>query len=150
MIKISWVAVFDPHYAVIVSPQLHKRPSTGVAGEGREYINFLTLVKRWLALLTDFSSNFLRIKKPPPIQVNSGLSLLFPPPVIPVTLTIHRSVTFFKKRQKRRGNTSIEVTLRVRHRKRWPFLTVLGSVYLKCCCRGGEGSGDTASEGMCS
>lgn len=65
MIKISWVAVFDPQCAVIVSPQLHKRPSTGVAGEGREYINFLTLVKRWLALLTDFSSNFWRIKKPP-------------------------------------------------------------------------------------
>ena len=81
MIKISWVAVFDPQYAVIVSPQLYKKPNTGVAGEGREYINFLTLVKRWLALLTDFSSNFLRIKKPPPrlTQVNLGLSLLFRP-----------------------------------------------------------------------
>lgn len=85
MIKISWVAAFDPQYAVIVSPQLHKRPDTGAAREGREYINFLTPVRRWLALLTDFSSNFLRIKKPPnpptnpppsPTRVNSGLSLL--------------------------------------------------------------------------
>lgn len=46
MIKISWVAVFDPQYAVIVSPQLHKKPNTGVAKEKRKYINFLTLVKR--------------------------------------------------------------------------------------------------------
>lgn len=33
MIKISWVAMFDPQYAAIVSPQLHKKPHTGVAGE---------------------------------------------------------------------------------------------------------------------
>lgn len=58
MIKISRAAVFDPQYAVIVSPQLHKKPNTGVAGETSEYINFLTLVKRWLALLTDFFSEF--------------------------------------------------------------------------------------------
>lgn len=58
MIKISWVAVFDPQYAVIVSPQLHKKPNTGAARERAEYINFLTLVKQWLALLTDFSSDF--------------------------------------------------------------------------------------------
>lgn len=37
MIKISWVAVFDPQYAVIVSPQLHKKPNTGVAREKRIY-----------------------------------------------------------------------------------------------------------------
>lgn len=58
MIKISRAAVFDPQYAVIVSPQLHKKPNAGVAGETSEYINFLTLVKRWLALLTDFFSDF--------------------------------------------------------------------------------------------
>lgn len=72
MIKISWVAVFDPQYAVIVSPQLHKKQNTGVARKGREYINFLTLVKRWLALLTDFSSYFSRIKKPPFTLPNSS------------------------------------------------------------------------------
>lgn len=153
MIKISWVAVFDPQYAVIVSPQLHKKPNTGVAGEGREYINFLTLVKRWLALLTDFSSNFFKDKEAPASPDSSELGTFFtfpPPPVIPVTLTIHWSVPYFKESLKRRGNTSMEVIAWVRHRKRWPFLTVPRSVYLKCCCQGGEGSGDIASEGMCS
>lgn len=130
MIKISWVAVFDPQYAVIVSPRLHKKPNTGVAREGREYINFLTLVKRWLALLTDFSSNFSSIKKSPPPRSSSELRtfLTFPTPVILVTLTIHWAVTFafffffFKKSLKRSGNTSKEVVPRLRHRKRWPFL----------------------------
>lgn len=105
MIKISQAAVFDPQYAVIVSPQLHKKPNAGVAGETSEYINFLTLVKRWLALLTDFFSDFffffLRVKKPPsgPAQGDSGV---FRPLVIPVTLTIHWSVMFFPKRSERK------------------------------------------------
>lgn len=126
MIKISRAAVFDPQYAVIVSPQLHKKPNTGVAGETSEYINFLTLVKRWLALLTDFFSLFsffVRVKKPPsgPAQGDSGV---FRPPVIPVTLTIHWSVTFFfRKGLEGRGNTSIQVIARVRDEKCRPFFS---------------------------
>lgn len=49
MIKISWVAVFDPKYAAIVSARLHEEPNTGVAREETQYTNVLTLVKRWLA-----------------------------------------------------------------------------------------------------
>lgn len=49
MIKISWVAVFDPQYAAIVSARLHEEPNTTVAREETQDTNFLTLVKRWLA-----------------------------------------------------------------------------------------------------
>lgn len=42
MIKISWVAVFDPQYAVIVSPQLHKKASAGVARERGKRIHKLS------------------------------------------------------------------------------------------------------------
>lgn len=64
MIKISWVAVFDPQYAAIVSARLHEEPNTAVAREETQNTNFLTLVKRWLALPN--LPLFLRTEKPPP------------------------------------------------------------------------------------
>lgn len=50
MIKISRVAVFDPHYAAIVSARPHEEPNAAVAREETQYTNFLTLLKRWRAL----------------------------------------------------------------------------------------------------
>lgn len=50
MIKISWVAVFDPQCAAFVSAWLHKEPDAAIAREETQYANFLTIVKLWLAL----------------------------------------------------------------------------------------------------
>lgn len=96
MIKISWVAVFDPQYAAIVSTPLHEEPNTAVAREETQYTNFLTLVKRWLSL-----PNFSLFK-------DRKATTCPPPPasVIIHTLTIHWQVAFFKNTLKSRRNTS--------------------------------------------
>lgn len=90
----------------MLSLSLHsfiRNPALGQK-ERREYINFLTLVKRWLALLTDFSSDFFQEKE----ALAWPNSEVFSPPVIPLALTIHCSVrvffflVVFKKETKRK------------------------------------------------
>lgn len=86
-----------------------RNPNAGVTRETSEYINFLTLVKRWLALLNDFFSDFfffLEDKEAPVWPSSRGLRsvfFFFHPAVIPATLTIHWSVVFLcGKRSKRK------------------------------------------------
>lgn len=88
MIKISWVAVFDPQYGAIVSARLHEEPDTAVARDETQDTNFLTLVKRWLAL--DEFASFFKDRK---------ATTCFNPPTRDIihTLTIPWPVTFFQK-----------------------------------------------------
>lgn len=99
MIKISWVAVFDPQYATIVSARLHWEPNAAEAREDTIYK--LSHSSQKVAGSAEFAS-FLRIKKPPPA------STLNPPaPGIIYTLAFHWPVSFLKNTLKRRGNTSM-------------------------------------------
>lgn len=103
LIKISWVAVPDPQYAVIVSPQLHKKPQRwGNKRDERIYklshsCQEVAGFAHWLFLWFFFSL----VDREAPIWPSSqGLWVFFCPTVISATLTVQFNHVLFFLRKK--------------------------------------------------